>query len=119
MSNPLATVDIYMDDFLRLAQHPEQDNTQQAILHSIDAVFRSKPHPDDSASRKTVISQSKLHNGDGTWATKKVKLGWSIDSSTKILKLPQHKADRLLSLLDKYIPLCAHRDGGGNNYWEN
>jgi hypothetical protein len=41
LHKPLAYSDVYMDDFLGLAQSSTATQTQQAILNSIDAIFRA------------------------------------------------------------------------------
>jgi hypothetical protein len=102
---PVATVDVYMDDFLGIAQDHTKVLTQRAILHSIDTIFRTHPHPDNPAHRKDTVSRTKLQQGDGTWATSKVMLGWLLDTSDKTLRLPQHKADRLVHLVEEFLPL--------------
>jgi hypothetical protein len=91
--SPVSFVDVYMDDFLGLAQALTAHRTQQAILHSIDKVFWSDRHPDNPPNRKGIVSRSKLDQGDGTWSTTKTMLGWSINTANKTLQLPPHKAD--------------------------
>jgi hypothetical protein len=56
LHQPLSLVDVYVDDFIGLAQHPFSTHTLRALLHSIDKVFWSHPVPDDKPWRKTTIS---------------------------------------------------------------
>jgi len=98
---PLFYVDVYMDDFVGLAQPSTAAITQQAILHSIDKTFRATPHPSDPPR----VSRSKLAQGDGTWATTKTILGWLINTADKTLRLPSHKVDRLHTQLHSFLPL--------------
>jgi hypothetical protein len=97
---PLAYVDVYMDDFLGLAQgHPGLRNqVRSKLLHAIDCIFRPLATTDDS-TRKQPISIKKLNNGDGKWATRKTLLGWVVDTITNTIELPPHRADKLNSIL--------------------
>jgi len=104
-SQPLAYCNVYMDDFLGLSQPNTATYTQRHMLHSIDAVFRATPSPLDAPNRKEVISRSKLANGDGTWSTQKLVLGWLLNTANKTLQLPLHKAERLSQLLSTFLPL--------------
>ena len=72
LTGPLAYVDIYMDDFIGLAQgHPGlRERVRSTIFHSIDAVLRPNS-PTDSAHRLEPISLSKLAKGDAKSATRK------------------------------------------------
>jgi hypothetical protein len=103
--DPISYTDVYMDDFLDLAQPACSKTIQRAILHSIDSVFQPNTLPGDAPNRKAVISQSKLDAGDGTWSTQKVVLGWLLNTVDKTLRLPQHKADRLHELRHHFLPL--------------
>jgi hypothetical protein len=96
-------VDIYIDDFIGLAQQPTAQRTLRVLLHSIDAIFRAHPHPDDKPGRKQIISSSKLEAGDGAWSTKKIILGWLIDTAAGTIQLPDHKVERLEALLQHFL----------------
>jgi hypothetical protein len=102
---PLNVADVYIDDFIGLAQGPTSKRTLRAILHAIDSVFRTTSHPADSPNRKQIISESKLATGDGAWSTQKTLLGWFIDSAAGTLSLPAHKVDRLSALLHHFSSL--------------
>jgi len=105
LPDPIAYTDVYMDDFLGLAQPACSKTTLRATLHSIDSVFQPDTLPGDAPTRKAVISQSKLDAGDGRWSTRKVVLGWLLNTADKTIRLPQHKTDRLHELLQHFIPL--------------
>jgi hypothetical protein len=100
----LAYVDVYMDDFLGLAQgHPGLRNqVQSKLLHAIDCIFRP-PATTDDPTRKQPISIKKLNNGDGKWATRKTLLGWVVDTITNTIELPPNRADKLHSILTTLI----------------
>jgi hypothetical protein len=106
-TQPLSYVDVYMDDFLGLAQgHSGLRNKVRAtIFHSIDAVLRPL-HPSDDVHRKAPISMKKLHKGDARWSTRKILLGWLVDTIAETISLPDHRADRLQLILQD---LCQRR----------
>jgi hypothetical protein len=101
-SHPLSYADIYIDDFIGLAQATTADTTLRHLLHSIDKVFRCYPLPTDKQTRKTIISSSKLQQGDGAWGTSKIILGWAISTAAGTLSLPAHKADRLRDIVSSF-----------------
>ena len=101
-SPPIGAADIYIDDFLAIAQTPTQTQVLRTLLNAIGRVFRQDGHPDDRPDRKQTISTSKLLKGDGCWSTKKVILGWELDTYRGTLRLPDHKAARLRELLQTF-----------------
>ena len=77
---PLAAVDVYVDDFLLMAQtQPRQRRVLRATLHAIDDVLRPLA-PTDPTSRKEPSSTKKMLKGDACWATHKRILGWDLDT---------------------------------------
>jgi len=99
---PVAHVDVYIDDFLAVAQPTRKTTTLRALLHAISSIFRHHRHVDDSPARKNTISNSKLQAGDGAWSTSKTVLGWLIDTEAGTIQLPPIKADRLHTLLHHF-----------------
>jgi hypothetical protein len=93
---PLSTVDVYLDDFMAVAQPPRHTHTLRSLLHSVDSIFYNSP---TSTCRRAVISQSKIDKGDATWSTTKLLLGWLIDTASMTLMLPSHRQTRLLDIL--------------------
>jgi hypothetical protein len=102
----MALVNVYMDDFIAVAQPARKHNTLRCLLHSISDVFRTSPHPNDKPSRKQIISESKLSKRDGAWSTRKNILGWDVDTAAGTLCLPQHKALRLIELIQTFQAKC-------------
>ena len=90
-----------MDDFLGLAQgHPGlRERVRSTIFHSVDDVLRPNSEY-DSVHRSEPISLSKLAKGDAKWATRKVLLGWIVDTVAETVELPEHRRLRLLEILD-------------------
>ena len=101
---PTACVDVYVDDFLLLAQTlAQQRKVLRATLTAIDDVFR----PVDSADprhRKEPASIKKMLKGDASWSTNKRILGWDIDTVTETLHLPPHRHERLIEVLSWISP---------------
>ena len=95
----LAYVDVYVDDFVKLAQGwANALRVRRHTYHAIDSVFR----PNDSSDpghRKEPISVKKLKKGDDHWSTRKTILGWDIDTRAMTVSLPPHRQQRLLDLL--------------------
>ena len=100
-SKPLAYVDVYMDDFLGKAQgHPGlRECVCSTIFQSVDDILRPNCHT-DSTHRSEPISLSKLAKGDAKWATRKILLGWIVDTDAETIELPEHRRLRLLEILD-------------------
>ena len=98
----LAYVDVYVDDFCKLAQGVENcKRTRRATYHAIDSVFR--PNDSTDTTRKQPISVTKLLKGDDSWASQKVILGWLIDAIANSLALPAHRQEKLLALLNSLL----------------
>ena len=94
----LAYVDVYVDDFVKLAQGwLNALRVRRHTFHNIDKVFR--PNDAGDKNRKQPISESKLGKGDDNWSTQKVILGWLIDTVAMTISLPPHRQERLLTLL--------------------
>ena len=90
---PVASVDVYVDDFLLLAQ--TENNKQQVLretLHSIDDVLRPL-NPSDPPHRKEPASVKKMLKGDACWSTAKRVLGWDIDTRASTIHLPPPSFD--------------------------
>lgn len=101
---PLASVDVYVDDFLLMAQTTRhRAAVLQHTLHSIDAVFQPLS-PTDPATRKEPTSTKKLLQGDAHWSHQKRILGWDVDTVQGTLALPPHRVARLYELLDSIRP---------------
>jgi hypothetical protein len=76
---PLATIDVYLDDFMALAQPPRHTNTMRSLLHAVDSIFYDTP---PHMTRCLIISEAKITKGNATWSTQKTLLGWNINTAT-------------------------------------
>jgi hypothetical protein len=81
---PLQLVDVYLDDFIVMAQKPNHIAAMNNLLHHIDSVFRDTP----GGVRRPLISQSKVAKGDATFSHQKIVLGWSVDTQRMEVSLP-------------------------------
>ena len=102
---PIRYCDVYVDDFLALAQGgaKQRRRVKRILLHSLDRVFRPLEQG-DVPTRQEPASVKKLLKGDATWTTKKVMLGWMIDTIKGTIALPPHRVERLHAILDGIKP---------------
>ena len=104
----LGYIDVFVDDFIGLAQGKGNRNRVRNILMSaIDEVFRPLS-PLDKPSRREPISIKKLLKGDCSWSTVKLVLGWIINTVDQTITLPQHRVERLAEILSS-IPKSQKR----------
>jgi hypothetical protein len=105
IKRPLASVDIFVDDFLELAQGDEQRRRHitRVLLHTLDEVLQ--PADPTIPAQKEPASLKKLGKGDGVWETRKTMLGWILDTLRRTIELPLHRAQRLH---DIFIELSSH-----------
>lgn len=91
----------YVDDFIMGIQGLSKARAQhlRRLLHSIDAVF-GPVDEQDPPTRKDVPSRKKLLNGDAYLTTRKLVLGWIIDTPRGTLELPPHWVQRLQEIFE-------------------
>ena len=97
-TRPVQAVDLYMDDFIALAQGSPRRRLvlNRILMHCIDEVLA--PADPNQPHRLEAISTKKLRRGDASWATRKVVLGWLIDTVAQTIELPAHRHERLLAI---------------------
>jgi hypothetical protein len=101
---PVAYTDVYVDDFLLLAQtHAQQRKVLRSTLLAIDEVFRPLG-VHDPTHRKEPASVKKMHKGDAHWSTWKRILGWDINTVSETLHLPPHRLERIYEVLSWIRP---------------
>ena len=86
------------------------DNTGPRITYRMASLGRMNNK--DDIAREEPISLKKLRKGDAAWSTKKVILGWAIDTAKQVLTLPDDRKSSLTSLLDTVPPSdrrCSRR----------
>ena len=105
----LSKFDIYVDDYLGVVQGTSQRRAavRRVLLHAVDRLLRPLS-ADDHPARKEPISVKKLQQGDAYWSTRKLMLGWLLDTEAMTLELPLHRRERLQVILDS-IPRSQKR----------
>jgi hypothetical protein len=98
-ASPIAYTDVYLDDFMVVAQPPRHLTTMNTLLQAVHSVFCDS----SDSPRRVVVSQSKVEKGDATLSTTKRILGWDIDTRTMTIHLPPHRLDRLHELIQKFL----------------
>ena len=107
-AHPLSYVDVFVDDFIGLSQESSNSRrVRKILLHAIDDVLRPL-EPTDHPSRREPVSLKKLRQGDCSWGTIKLVLGWVIDTVAMTIQLPPHRIDRLAEILSS-IPTTQRR----------
>jgi hypothetical protein len=101
-TQPCLHLDVFVDDELAVAQGSlaRLQRIRRQLLHINDLVFR--PNDANDQHRKEPASVKKLRQGDASWSTVKIVLGWLIDSLKKTIQLPPHRLERLQTLLNDY-----------------
>ena len=96
----LAYIDIFVDDLLGITQgnKDRQEEVKRALLHSLVDVLRPLS-PTDLTTCQDPASLKKMKQGDSTWETQKILLGWVIDSVRENIHLLQHSRQTCDSLL--------------------
>ena len=107
----LLYVDIFVDDFLGLAQglRHRRCHVRCTLFHALDKVFRPLDRQDNK-QRKEVLSTKKLEAGYCLWSTCQTTLGWIVDSVNMTIALPPHRVVRLKEIISS-IPCTQHRVG--------
>ena len=75
------------------------------LFRAINGLFR--PNDKDDIAREEPISLKKLRKGDNAWITKKVILGWTIDTAKQVITIPEDRKSSLLDLLDTAPPSAS------------
>jgi hypothetical protein len=99
---PAAYVDVFVDDFVGLAQKHKQ-RVHCTLLEAVNEVFHPLS-PADPPTRQEPVSVKKLLEGDGSWSTIKLVLGWILDTESLTIRLPIHRVEHLWEIFDKIPP---------------
>jgi hypothetical protein len=78
---PVKSWDVYVDDFVGMVQgnYKQRQHVKRSLLSSLDEVLR-RVDGQDNVHRQEPASVKKMLKGDATWATRKVVLGWMLDT---------------------------------------
>jgi hypothetical protein len=87
---PVHNTDVFVDDFIQVGQGTPEElcSLRRHLWHSVDA-FLNQPLPTEL--RNEAVSLKKLLKGDGSWATRKLLLGWIVDTQRQTIELPAHR----------------------------
>jgi hypothetical protein len=102
---PIAFLDVYIDDFIGIAQRPRTWHALNVTLNAISSIFHHDAHPNDKPSRKATISASKINKRDGAWTTSKVVLVWLLNTAAGTLQLPEYKVTAFKQFLQSFANL--------------
>ena len=95
-------VKLFLDDFIAATNNPYQShitNLLRAMLHGASSI---SPSPNFNKHQgHDPISQGKLAQGEGTWATSKLILGWIISGSDFNLQFMPIKCKKIEHLIIK------------------
>ena len=107
----LAYVDVFVDNFLGLAQGARHRRRHicRTLFHALDKVFRTLDRQ-DTKQRKEFLSFKKLEEGDCSWSTCQTMLGWIFDFINMTITLPPHRVARLKEIVSS-IPRSKRRVG--------
>jgi hypothetical protein len=94
---PVGSTNVFVDNFIQLGQgSPSRlQSLRRHLLHSIDQVLSA---PTSGEKRNEAVSLKKLLMGDGSWSTRKLMLGWILDTVRQTLELPPHRHAELTSI---------------------
>jgi hypothetical protein len=98
-ADPLQYTDMYLDDFMVIAQQPAHIPTMNRLLYHLSSIFQDPGH----SPRQPVVSTSKVLKGDTTFSTSKCILGWDVHTDDMTLRLPPHRMERLSQLIHTYL----------------
>ena len=100
----LKYVDVFVNNFIALMQGKHNASEVRSILmHAVNAVFRPNDFF-DKLNRREPISLQKLRQGNCSWSTLKLVLGWIIDAVNMTISLPPHRQERLADILSSIPP---------------
>jgi hypothetical protein len=104
-SPPVKSWEVDVDDFIDIVQgsRTHHRHAKRVLLHNLDKVFFPLDHIDNK-HRQEPASIKKMKKGDATWATRKIVLGWIINTVRLTIELPAHRLTRLFDLLHLIPP---------------
>lgn len=97
-------LEVFVDDFIGLLQATDEEllrHHTRALFHAIHSIF--PPISVTGHAGEDPISQKKLDEGEGVWATRKEILGWIFDGITRTIELPPTKVQKLEEAITKIL----------------
>jgi hypothetical protein len=73
---------------------------QCILMHAVDKVF-STPLLSEGPQHKEPLSVKKMLQGDASWETIKMVLGWLVDTVHQTIELPLHQVVCLQTIFDE------------------
>ena len=97
--------DVFVDDFIQAAQGGARQLTtmRRHLLHAVDEVLSRPAH--DEPHRNEAVSIKKMKKGDGSWSTRKLVLGWILDTARMTIELPPHRKEALADIFKSLVGL--------------
>jgi hypothetical protein len=104
-SHPVGNTDVFVDDFIQLGQGgPKRLKALQGhLLRAIDQVL-ARPAAEETHRNKAILLK-KLLKGDGSWNTRKLILGWIVDTICQTIELPPHCKEMLAAIFKELASL--------------
>ena len=98
LKRPLGETDVFVDDFIQLGQgsRKRMKALRQHLFHAIDQIL-ARPEVSE-LKRNEAVSLKKLLKGNSSWSTRKVILGWLLDTIRQTIELPPHRKVELAQL---------------------
>ena len=98
LKRPLGETDVFVDDFIQLGQGSRRrmKALRQHLFHGIDSIL-AQPGVSEH-KRNEAVSLKKLLKGDSSWSTRKVILGWLLDTIRQTIELPAHRKQEIARL---------------------
>jgi hypothetical protein len=102
---PVKHWEVYVDDLIGMVQGSPKHlhHVNHFLLASLDKILR-RLDPEDGIYQQEPALVKKILAGDATWATRKVVLGWLLETLDMLIELPPHRLVRLLTIFDTIGP---------------
>ena len=90
-----ANIDVYLYNFISVVHGGPKERRQllRRLFHKIDRLFRL--NEDAGTDRKEPISLNKLGQEDGACSSRKIVLGWNLDTVAHLLRLLPRRQDKV------------------------
>jgi hypothetical protein len=89
-AKPVGTTNVFMDEYIQVGQGGAK-RMRKLHRHLLETVNQVLAQPGTESHRNETISLKKLRMGDISWTTRKVVLGWVLDTIHQTMELPPHR----------------------------